>query len=82
MQDSDETTPIAGADRSQEAAKIQRLLDTLVATEQDLRPLANMLDSFEGPARRAFAERLVHRLREIGDLAHDAARAVKDMLRK
>lgn len=80
--EANDQTPVSTADARAQAAAIGRLLDRLVATEQDLRPLAEALPGFAGPARRVFAERLISRLREIGDDAHQAARTIKDILRR
>lgn len=77
----EEPTPVATRERSEEADKIRRLLDAIRSLEQDLRPAASILESISGDDRRAFAAKLVKELRQVGDYAHDAARAVRDLLR-
>lgn len=77
----DDKTPVTTRERSEEAAKIRRLLDALRTLEQELRPSAQILDAISGDDRRVFAGRLVKELRQVGDYAHDAARAVRDLLR-
>lgn len=77
----EEPTPVATRERSEEADKIRRLLDAIRSLEQDLRPAASILESISGDDRRAFAAKLVKERRQVGDYAHDAARAVRDLLR-
>lgn len=81
MPTDEDKTPVTSRERSEEAGKIRRLLDTLRTLEEELRPAASILDAISGDDRRAFAAKLVKELRQVGDYAHDAARAVRDLLR-
>jgi hypothetical protein len=75
-----ETRPIAAADAEASAAALRRLRDRLEETREDLRPLVSAFAGSAAAGRRDFCRRLIERLRDIGDDAHAAARAVGDML--
>jgi hypothetical protein len=77
MEGPDEKTPV----RTAEAQAIFDLLDELVRLERDLRPLARSLDQLPKAERRAFLERLMSRLRQVGELGHMSARVIWNILR-
>jgi len=64
---------------SAEAISLANLALALDAIGLDCAETAKRLDELEGDARRSLLSQLAQKLGEIGDLAHEARRAVKGL---
>jgi hypothetical protein len=80
VMDTDDKTPIATREGSRVAQAIGDLLDELARIERDLRPMARVVDQLTEVELRALLERLMPRLRQVGELGHLSARVVWNIL--
>jgi hypothetical protein len=78
----EDRTPVADAAGAEARDQIAKLLTRLRGLEQDLSPIAGLLDQVAPADRRLFYRRLSKELRAVGDAGHEAARVVERLERE
>lgn len=75
----EETDPGTRREPSERASVLGDLALALNGVALHCAEAARLVDSLEGAARAAYLDDLARRLGQLGDLAHEARRAMKDM---